>query len=118
MTMLHLTQETVRPPVSLAGILPSSRKNRDCLEIIAFMLESTGRESKKTHIMYKANLSYTLLKKYLDMVVGSGLILYDSSSRTYRISQKGLTYLKEFDEIKKSMQIFREKKRVLESLLK
>jgi predicted transcriptional regulator len=99
-------------------MLPVARKNRGTMEIVAFMLESAVRECKKTHIMYRSNLSYTLLKKYLNMVLSNGLMIYDPVTETYRTSQKGITYLREYAEIKRSMKVYSEKKVACEILLK
>jgi len=44
-------------------------KYRDRLQIIADMLSVVRGGAKKTHIMYQANLSYTLLGRYLSEVL-------------------------------------------------
>ena len=96
----------------------SMRKNRNTLEIVAHMLEAAAKECKKTHIMYKSNLSYVLLKKYLDLVMSNGLLTYDTITQTYRTTHKGLTYIREYAETRRSFNMFHEKKLACESLLR
>jgi len=44
-------------------------KYRDSLCIVAAILESANSGASKTRIMYQANLSFSLLEKYLDVAV-------------------------------------------------
>ena len=48
-------------------------KNRDRVSIIAAILESAHSGSSKTRIMFSANLSFSLLGKYLGVAVSAGL---------------------------------------------
>jgi predicted transcriptional regulator len=51
----------------------------------------------QTRIMYKANLSYSTLKVYLDMLVSSELLKMDkgegNSSRIFTTTPRGLKFL-------------------------
>ena len=49
-------------------------KNRDRVGIVAAILEAAKGGASKTHIMFGANLSFSLLEKYLDVAVNSGFI--------------------------------------------
>jgi predicted transcriptional regulator len=49
-------------------------QNRSKEEILANMLEAAQSPIKKTAIMYKANLSYAQLEKYLSLLETKGLI--------------------------------------------
>lgn len=75
-------------------------KNRSQEEIIANILLIVMKEPRKTHIMYKANLSYTLLSKYLDKLVEGGLIKYRENSKIYELTKKGETYLDNYAQYK------------------
>ena len=50
---------------------------------------------KKTHIMYKANLSYEQVLLYLSELVGKGLLSQDAwqDGIVYRITDKGREFL-------------------------
>jgi len=69
-------------------------KYRGRLEIIRDILTIAVEENgtKKTRIMYGANLSYKLVTQYLDVVIKAGLLNYDGKS-TYKITQKGKEFL-------------------------
>jgi len=73
-------------------------KNRSKEEIVADILSVVAEKPKKTHIMYKANLSYALLCKYLEMLVKSELVEYSESTRVYVLCHRGEDYLKTYNE--------------------
>ena len=65
---------------------------RGHLEIMAKILEIVSHEgASKTSIVYKANLNFTLVQRYLDHLVGKGMI-EQSDGRgmsSYRLTPKG-----------------------------
>lgn len=70
---------------------------RDRLDIIADMLRVVdGESAKKTQIMYQANLSYKLLKKYLADVLEACLIRFDRVGGCYVITSKGEEFLERY----------------------
>jgi predicted transcriptional regulator len=81
-----------------------SRGNRSRIEIIKDILqvaETAGESgSKKTHIMYGANLSYKLLTKYLKEVLSAELICRGESC--YIITEKGKEFLKSYENYKEN----------------
>ncbi len=50
------------------------QEKRDKLDILIKMLEVTSEPCKKTHILYKANLNYYQLNKYLNELLDLGLV--------------------------------------------
>lgn len=64
-------------------------------DIVAEMLMSASQVEgvTKTTIMYEAYLSYTQLMEYLSVAVESGLLEYDTRSRHYRTTKKGIALL-------------------------
>ena len=74
-----------------------SRKKRDSLEIISQMLEAASQGSRKTGIMYRANLSYELLIQYMSVLV-ENQFLETPDNRTFFLTMKGRRFLKEFRE--------------------
>ena len=73
---------------------------RDRLHIIADILCVVRGGAKKTHVMYRANLSYTLLSRYLAEVLDAGLVSCDDDDR-YRLTRRGRDFLDRFDEYSK-----------------
>jgi predicted transcriptional regulator len=65
-------------------------------EIIADILRVAGHGSKKTKIMYFANLSYLLLKKYLDDTLRVGFLKFDGEG--YAVTDLGQAFLERFSE--------------------
>lgn len=66
-------------------------KYRRRFDIIADILQVAGRGARKTRIMYFANLSYMLLKKYLDHTLRVGFLKFDGEN--YEVTDRGLAFL-------------------------
>jgi len=74
----------------------SERKNnRGRIQIMGDVLALATSGIKKTHIMYKANLSYEQVHLYLGELIGKRLIEQEVSSDgvVYRITEKGREFL-------------------------
>jgi len=96
---------------------------RDKVDIIADMLNVVGRGAKKTQIMYQANLSYSLLTKYLTEIMEAYLIRFEREKACYMLTSKGRDFLERYKEysrrnkhIEKQMHDVRDKRKVLEEL--
>jgi predicted transcriptional regulator len=70
---------------------------RNRLDIIADVLEVTKGGARKTQIMYGANLSYTLLTRYLKNVMDMGLVKREDGS-IFKLTEKGSDFLQEFND--------------------
>ncbi len=59
------------------------------------------KETKPTHVLYRANLSYDRLTKYLGMLESNGLITKSSGGDKtyYSITDKGRYFLQEFRKV-------------------
>jgi predicted transcriptional regulator len=87
--------------------MANTTKRRDRHEIIAEILK-TAREGKiKTHIMYKAKLSYAQINEYLPLLVNKGFLepftvkKRKAHKRLYRTTKKGMKLLENFESIGK-----------------
>jgi predicted transcriptional regulator len=74
---------------------------RDKLDIISDILgvASGGGGVTKIKIMYKAFLSYKVLKEYLTLLTENDLIRYDEDTQTFWITEKGLRFLQMHNEM-------------------
>jgi predicted transcriptional regulator len=66
---------------------------------------------KLTHIMYKANVNCRVLKEYLDFLTRQDLIVERTVGRSrtvFAITQRGITVLKYFRELKQALPIVEE----------
>lgn len=82
-------------------------KRRDRHDIIVEILR-TAREGKiKTHIMYKAKLSYAQINEYLPLLVNNGFLepfivrKRKLRRKFYRTTEKGMKLLENFESIDK-----------------
>jgi predicted transcriptional regulator len=98
-------------------------KYRDRLQIIADILFVVRGGAKKTHVMYQANLSFTLLKRYLAEVLEAGLVRCDDEDG-YRLTRRGQSFLDRFgeyskrcDRVEQELDNVNDEKTVLESLI-
>ena len=68
---------------------------------------------KLTHVMYKANVNCSVLREYLDFLIKNGLVeerkvqgrKARSNRIVYAITQRGITVLKYFRELKQALPI-------------
>lgn len=77
----------------------STMKYRSRTEIIVSMLEAARHGGTKTKIMYSSYLSSHQLRTYLELVISSGLLQYDSMKDHYRTTQRGLRLLELYSSI-------------------
>ncbi len=82
-------------------------KRRDRHDIVVEILRTAIDGKIKTHIMYKAKLSYAQLNEYLPLLVEKGFLENTSIrqkkvlKRVYRTTVKGLRFLENFDSVQK-----------------
>lgn len=62
-------------------------------------------QRSKTHIMYKAYLSYAQLKEYLSLLIENGLISYDSDTQHYNITDKGKEFVQIYERMAEHLSI-------------
>ena len=74
---------------------------RNEAEIIADILRVVKPGARKTRIMYGANLSFMLAKKYITKLSSMDLIRLDSDQKTYQLTEKGKTYLDNYQSYQK-----------------
>ena len=75
---------------------------RGRIDIIADILRVAEERAKKTRIMYRANLSYKVLQKYLAELTYASLIAYEVASQCYLLTEKGREYLTLYKEYSKA----------------
>ncbi len=80
-------------------------KRRDRHDIVAEILK-TAREGRiKTHIMYKAKLSYSQINTYLQLLVDKGFLENNTIVRKrqtitlYRTTSKGVHFIENIDNV-------------------
>jgi predicted transcriptional regulator len=74
-------------------------KYRSSTEIMDSMLRSIRSGATKTHIMYRAYMSYSQLKEYLKLLEERQLIKYEPGSQLYMLTEKGLRFMNAYDKI-------------------
>ena len=79
-------------------------KNRSRTEIVSNILDAANGGATKTKIMYKAFVSYNQLKEYLSVLIENNLIEYSDGTHEFRTTEKGLNYLKMYNEIGELLQ--------------
>ena len=78
---------------------------RSRTEIVCNILDAAnGGRATKTKIMYTAFLSYAQLKEYLSLLTENNLIEYLDGTQTFKTTEKGVNYLKTYNEIGELLQ--------------
>lgn len=83
-------------------MIASERKNnRGKIQIMGDVLSLATSGIKKTHIMYRANLSYEQVYLYLEELISKRLIAQDLSPDgvVYRITEKGRAFLSYYSHL-------------------
>ncbi|MGI0090708.1 MAG: winged helix-turn-helix domain-containing protein [Nitrososphaerales archaeon] len=93
---------------------PSRFKNRSRMEIVAAILNIGRTGALKTHLMYKANLSYMVVSQYLGFLTSSDLIkeVFDEQgmAKLYQTTPRGLRYLEVYESLQSLASIDSQKK--------
>jgi predicted transcriptional regulator len=69
---------------------------RNNLDICADILQVSQSGAKKTHIVYKANLNFMIVKKYLSNLIEKGFI--EKNDKLYFTTNKGINFLESYEE--------------------
>ena len=83
-------------------MMASERKNnRGKIQIMGDVLSLANSGIKKTHIMYRANLSYEQVYLYLEELISKRLIAQDVSADgvVYRTTEKGREFLSYYSHL-------------------
>src|SRR5215217_6798768 len=82
--------------IEMMTTMSERKNNRGKIQIMGDVLALATSGIKKTHIMYRANLSYEQVHLYLGELIGKRLITQDVSSSdgvVYRTTTKGREFL-------------------------
>ncbi|NQT08657.1 transcriptional regulator [Candidatus Bathyarchaeota archaeon] len=76
---------------------------RSSADICADILSVAVNGAKKTHIVYKANLNFRIVKGYISTLVSGGLLTPEDDERYYS-TEKGVEFLKRYRALLAPMQ--------------
>ena len=84
------------------------RSRIDIIYDILRVIQERGGKIKKTHLMYKANLSHGQMKLYLDELYEKKLIEKNFSSNKYliEITKKGGDFCRNYKQVKEFEKTF------------
>ncbi|MHB2035629.1 MAG: winged helix-turn-helix domain-containing protein [Nitrososphaerales archaeon] len=102
---MNLAQEYVNLQKESAQ---SQVTRRSRMETFCDILRAIGAGAEKpTHIMYKANLSWTVMQIYIKSLETQGLVIAnaDQGKRLYHLSEKGFQLLSQFMTIREDLNI-------------
>jgi len=78
-------------------IRSTSSQRRSNIEIVADILRIAKKGSRKTRIVYGANLNFKMLSEYMDKLERAGLIKHSEDNRgMIHTTEKGKEYLEWF----------------------
>ena len=87
----------------------TSRRTRTQIYIdILRSVQRAGGKLKKTHIVYKANLTHSRLEGYLDFLLSKGFLIErkDKNHKFFEITEKGMRFLGEVNKLKQISDAF------------
>jgi predicted transcriptional regulator len=75
-------------------------KNRSKANIIALILHSSlNAGATNTHLMSRANLSYTQTQEYLQLLISKGLIMQEEGTQLNKLTEKGLHFIRSYEQM-------------------
>ena len=69
---------------------------RNDLDICADILKVSKAGAKKTHIVYRANLNFKIVKKYLRRLIDNGFLLDRSDNGIFVTTERGSDFLEQY----------------------
>ena len=83
----------------MSKTLCKNENNRGKIQIMADIVDLCKAGIRKTHIMYRANLSYEQINRYLYELLEKELIIQnlDDGVLTYRATEKGRSFLQYYN---------------------
>jgi predicted transcriptional regulator len=88
-------------------------KYRCKIVLAAEVLSASLQAKKKTHIMNHCNLNSKQLYSYLNMLIVSGLLSFDSVLDLYTITEKGRTFLRLYKNYREHLLVTEKKVRIV-----
>jgi len=87
------------------------QRKRSRLDIVYDMLLTIGNKGgriKPTHLMYKANLSHTQMKLYLDELMAKNLVEEQvrDERKILALTEKGFTLIQKFNQMREFEKTF------------
>ena len=83
----------------IEGLERHFRRSR--FDIIAEMLSLAKNGAVKTTLVYRANLNFNLVNRYLNKLLKEGLVSIDNGSEMrYKITKKGIEFLNAYENLK------------------
>lgn len=81
-------------------------KRRSDIEISADILKVALNGAKKSHIVYRANLNFEVVKRYLKHLSEAGLINFPSfENRLFQTTPKGKEYITRYENLNDYMKV-------------
>jgi predicted transcriptional regulator len=75
-------------------------KRRNNTDISVQILKIALKGARKSHIVYRANLNFEIVKKYLNKLNTSGLITHPSTTNhLFQTTLKGAEYIHQYDNL-------------------
>lgn len=72
------------------------------MDIRADILRAAADGAKKTHIVYRANLNFNIVKKYFESLIEEGLLelTVEGKKGTYTTTRRGATWLSRYEDLR------------------
>jgi predicted transcriptional regulator len=87
---------------------PRRIRKRSDIDVMASILKEAHEGARKTHIMYRCNLSHIQLRVYLKLLLGMGFLAFNSEKDSdelglFETTVKGLKFLDAYRTLKALM---------------
>ena len=102
--------------LALLVILEKGMRNKNIMDIISLILDVANQENdlkgNSSTIMYRALFDQPQLREFWNALIVKGLLKFDSKTKTFKSTEKGLAFLQDYEKMARH----RTKKRAYSSL--
>ncbi len=72
---------------------------RTSLDVYVDILEAAEKGAKKTRLVYRANLNFEIIKKYISSLLESGLLIVNEENGMYYTTEKGFKFASKYKDL-------------------
>ena len=80
-----------------------NKKNKNIINIVSLILDVTNQDNdakgNSSTIMYRALFNQPELREFWNALIKNGLLKFDSKTRTFKSTEKGLAFLQDYEKM-------------------
>ncbi len=75
------------------------KMRRTSLDVYVDILEAAQNGAKKTRLVYRANLNFEIIKKYISSLTENGFLIVNEAEGKYYTTEKGMKFATKYKDL-------------------